>query len=139
VQTLKAFSADLELSVRRAAKGYGSRPVELADLRKWLDDALASNTDEPMRPREGTSSQPHLTASNNRFTLGKLLERVKARVTELESGKAEPKESVKTWLVTQLGDVSTGRVSVADAKSGSVRQASSEEIKSWLAASSVKD
>lgn len=134
LEALKAFTADLELSVRARAKGYGSRPVEVAELRAWIDAALASNTDAAMRPKEGLIDAPHLSGSANRAVLGKLLEKVRARVGELESGRVEPDENVKDWLLSQLGDAAQGKVMVPGIKSGPTRVASLDEVKEWLGA-----
>ncbi|MFT3712712.1 MAG: hypothetical protein QM817_34105 [Archangium sp.] len=139
IESLKAFTADLELSVRKVAKGYGTRPVQVSELKKWLDDALVSNTDAAIRPREGMTNAPYLTGNVNRDVLSKLLTQVKARVTELESGKVEPKEPVKQWLVTQLSDAAASKVMVPGMKGGDTRPASAEEVKGWLGGKSWVD
>jgi hypothetical protein len=138
IETLKAFSADLELSVRKVAKGYGTRPVAVSELKKWLDDALASNTDAAIRPRESGTEAPYLTGPVNREVLGKVLAKVKARVTELEGGKVEPKEPVKQWLVAQLSDAAGSKVMVPGLKGGDTRPASVAEVKSWLGGEAFK-
>lgn len=133
IETLKAFSADLELSVRKVAKGYGTRPVKISELRKWLDDALASNTDAAIRPRESGADAPYMTAPVNREVLNTVLAKVMTRITELEGSKVEPKEPVKQWLITQLADASGQKALVPDMKGGGARAASAAEVKQWLA------
>lgn len=132
IETLKAFRADLELSVRSVAKGYGSKPVYLAELRVWLNDALASNTDAARRPREGAANAPYVTGPVNREVLGKVLTKVKTRIADLEGGKLEPKEPVKQWLTAQLVDASATKVLVPDTKGGGARVATVEEVRGWL-------
>lgn len=132
LESLRAFTADLELSVRKVAKGYGTRPVQVSELKKWLDDALVSNTDAAIRPREGATDAPYLTANVSRDVLSKLLTKVKARVTELEGGKVEPKEPVKQWLATQLADAAGTKVMVPGMKGGDTRPASVAEVREWL-------
>lgn len=132
IETLKAFSQDIEISVRSKAKGYGTKPVEIAELRKWIDLALASNTDGALRPKEGLADVPHMNFKNEREVLLKVQERINVRIGSLEAGN-EFKESAKEFILDELAKASEGKVTVPATKSGGVRTASLEEVKSWLA------
>ncbi|MBL8910811.1 MAG: hypothetical protein JNM17_08935 [Archangium sp.] len=132
IETLKAFSQDIELSMRSKAKAYDIKPVEIVELRAWIDLALASNTDGAVRPKEGLADVPHLNWNNEHKLLEKLKERVNVRIGSLEAGN-EFKETAKEFIVSELAKVSEGLVTVPATKSGGVRVASVEEVKSWLA------
>jgi hypothetical protein len=133
VEALKAFSRDVELAVLTKAKGYGSRPVSVVELRGWIDRALASNTDDALRPLETTELVPNVPSGSRKKFFAALQERVQRRIAELEGG-AEPKESVKEWLLAQVGQSGQGVVVVpaVGPKAGDARKANLDELNRWL-------
>ena len=134
LESLRAFTKDLELSVRTSAKGYGSKAVQLPELRRWLDAALASNSDDALRPEERWSDGAYVVGAARKKVMQGLLDRVKERVAALEARSVEAKETSRDWLITQLTELATGVAQVPEAKGGGTHAASVDEVKAWLAA-----
>lgn len=134
VEKLKSFTRDLELSVRTKAKGYGARAVSTEELRRWIDAALESATDDAIRPKESSASAgtPYFVPSARTKLFTGLKERVAARIAELESGQVTPTVSTRDWVVDQTLELAKASAQVLDAKSGAVAPADPAELERWL-------
>jgi len=136
IETLKSFKRDIQMSVRTAAKGIGTQPVRLEELRVWLKEALVSPTDPPRPVAEGMGdgTEVWLSGADKKAALAKLDEKIDARIKALEAGKGDA-VSTEAWAVKELAALVEKKAKISDAKSGATRVARTDEIQAWLSES----
>lgn len=106
IERLRSFTRDLELSIRLEAKGYETRVVTMEEVRRWLDAALASPTDEAIRPiaipEEEVNGVPSIGYFSRSIVLGRLRDRVAQRADELaKNPRLKPQMNAHDWVVDE--------------------------------------